>query len=148
MAAIFILVEWLFWWLLAKNKFVPEGKARPRHHRHAPNARYLVRGALAIKSAIDGVSQRHWRHTRRSSPPASATAKEAASVVSLPHRRSSQNPPRRGSFWEMPKSIPEAILSGRLFSNSRVSFPARCSFSFLICGSVRRDSGRAEFRLI
>jgi hypothetical protein len=41
LAAIFILGEWLFWWLLAKNKFVQEGKVRPYHHRRSPKAKYF-----------------------------------------------------------------------------------------------------------
>jgi hypothetical protein len=35
------LGRWLFWWLLAKNKFMPERKARPRRHWRSPKAKYI-----------------------------------------------------------------------------------------------------------
>jgi len=48
LAAIFVLDEWLFWWLLAKNNFAHGGKLRPSSHRCSPNAKYPARSASAI----------------------------------------------------------------------------------------------------
>ena len=49
--------EWLFWWLLVKNKFTPEEKARPRRHRRSPKTKYFARGPEAIKTASEKLNE-------------------------------------------------------------------------------------------
>ena len=77
-AAIFILSEWLFWWLLPKNNFAHGGKTRPRCHRHSPKVKYFAFSPAAIKTAGDGARQRTFAAHMPSGRRSAATAEEAA----------------------------------------------------------------------
>jgi len=102
------LGEWLFWWLLPKNNFAREGKARHRHQPHNPTWKHLSKAHRQSRPPEMARCSRRWPRTRHPCPPASATAEEADGLAPKPLSLGVCGEAQ--DFGECPYSFPEGFL--------------------------------------